>query len=301
LTLTLAKESTGVVELQEFIVAEKLSKFYGNVKAVNDLDLTVFSGEIFGFLGPNGAGKTTTIRMMTTLTKPTSGNVKINGFDVVNDAEKVKKVFGVVQQHLSLDRDLTIRENMEFHARLHHLGSSERKRRIDELLGYVELTECADRMVDTLSGGMKKRAAIVSSLLHEPKVLFLDEPTVGLDAQARRRLWDLVRRLNSDGTTIFLTTHYIEEAEALCNRVGIMHHGQLIALDTPIELRKKLGLITVETLVDNKKTLYQYFTDRVAANSYVQSLPPEAKTVIIRDSNLEDVFVEQTGEKVGDA
>jgi ABC-2 type transport system ATP-binding protein len=301
MTLTLAKESTGVVELQEFIVAEKLSKFYGNVKAVNDLDLTVFSGEIFGFLGPNGAGKTTTIRMMTTLTKPTSGNVKINGFDVVNDAEKVKKVFGVVQQHLSLDRDLTIRENMEFHARLHHLGSSERKRRIDELLGYVELTECADRMVDTLSGGMKKRAAIVSSLLHEPKVLFLDEPTVGLDAQARRRLWDLVRRLNSDGTTIFLTTHYIEEAEALCNRVGIMHHGQLIALDTPIELRKKLGLITVETLVDNKKTLYQYFTDRVAANSYVQSLPPEAKTVIIRDSNLEDVFVEQTGEKVGDA
>jgi ABC-2 type transport system ATP-binding protein len=301
LTLTLAKESTGVVELREFIVAEKLSKFYGNVKAVNDLDLTVFSGEIFGFLGPNGAGKTTTIRMMTTLTKPTSGNVKINGFDVVNDAEKVKKVFGVVQQHLSLDRDLTIRENMEFHARLHHLGSSERKRRIDELLGYVELTECADRMVDTLSGGMKKRAAIVSSLLHEPKVLFLDEPTVGLDAQARRRLWDLVRRLNSDGTTIFLTTHYIEEAEALCNRVGIMHHGQLIALDTPIELRKKLGLITVETLVDNKKTHYQYFTDRVAANSYVQSLPPEAKTVIIRDSNLEDVFVEQTGEKVGDA
>jgi ABC-2 type transport system ATP-binding protein len=291
----------GVVELQEFIVAEKLNKFYGDVKAVQDLDLTVYSGEIFGFLGPNGAGKTTTIRMMTTLTKPTSGNVKINGFDVVKDVEKVKTVFGVVQQHLSLDRDLSIRENMEFHARLHHLNSSERKRRIDELLGYVELTEYADQMVDTLSGGMKKRAAIVSSLLHEPKVLFLDEPTVGLDAQARRRLWALVRRLNSDGTTIFLTTHYIEEAEALCGRVGIMHHGQLIALDTPMELRKKLGLITVETLVENKKTHYQYFTDRVAAKSYVQSLPPEAKTVIIRDSNLEDVFVEQTGEKVGDA
>jgi ABC-2 type transport system ATP-binding protein len=147
---------------------------------------------------------------------------------------------------------------------------------------------------------MKKRAAIVSSLLHEPKVLFLDEPTVGLDAQARRRLWDLVRRLNMDGTTIFLTTHYIEEAEALCGRVGIMHHGQLIALDTSMELRKKLGLITVETLVDNK-THYQYFANRVAANSFVQSLPPEVKTVIIRDSNLEDVFVEQTGEKVGDA
>jgi ABC-2 type transport system ATP-binding protein len=264
------------------------------------LNLTVYQGEIFGFLGPNGAGKTTTIRVMTTLTKPTSGYVRISGFDVVKEAEKVKKVIGVVQQHLSLDRDLTIRENMEFHARLHRISSSERKRRIDELLGYVELTECADKMVDTLSGGMKKRAAIVCSLLHEPKVLFLDEPTVGLDAQARRRLWDLVRRLNMDGTTIFLTTHYIEEAEALCGRVGIMHHGQLIAIDTPLELRKKLGLITVETLVDNK-THYQYFANRDAANSFVQSLPPEVKTVIIRDSNLEDVFVEQTGEKVGDA
>jgi ABC-2 type transport system ATP-binding protein len=286
--------------LKEFIVTEKFTKTYGEVKAVENLNLTVYQGEIFGFLGPNGAGKTTTIRVMTTLTKPTSGYVRISGFDVVKEAEKVKKVIGVVQQHLSLDRDLTIRENMEFHARLHRISSSERKRRIDELLGYVELTECADKMVDTLSGGMKKRAAIVCSLLHEPKVLFLDEPTVGLDAQARRRLWDLVRRLNMDGTTIFLTTHYIEEAEALCGRVGIMHHGQLIAIDTPLELRKKLGLITVETLVDNK-THYQYFANRAAANSFVQSLPPEVKTVIIRDSNLEDVFVEQTGEKVGDA
>ena len=286
--------------MKEFIVTEKLTKLYGNVKAVQDLDLTVCSGEIFGFLGPNGAGKTTTIRIMTTLTKPTSGYARIDGFDVVKETDKVKKVFGVVQQHLSLDRDLTVRENMEFHARLHHLGSSERKRRINELIDYVELTEYADKMVDTLSGGMKKRAAIVSSLVHEPEVLFLDEPTVGLDAQARRRLWDLVRRLNSDGTTIFLTTHYIEEAEALCGRVGIMHHGQLIALDAPLELRKKLGAITVETLVDNKETHYQFFANREAATNYVKSLPSEVKTIIIRDSNLEDVFVEQTGQKVDD-
>ncbi|MBT0159899.1 ABC transporter ATP-binding protein [Candidatus Bathyarchaeota archaeon A05DMB-2] len=286
--------------LKECIVTEKLTKCYGNVKAVQDLDLTVYSGEIFGFLGPNGAGKTTTIRIMTTLTKPTSGRVRINGLDVVKDTEKVKKMFGVVQQHLSLDRDLTVRENMEFHARLHHLSSSERKRRINELLDYVELTEHADKMVDTLSGGMKKRAAIVSSLVHEPEVLFLDEPTVGLDAQARRRLWDLVRRLNSDGTTIFLTTHYIEEAEALCGRVGIIHQGRLIALDNPLELRRKLGLITVETLVDNKETHYKFFADRAAATKYVQNLPPDVKTIIIRDSNLEDVFVELTGQKVGD-
>jgi ABC-2 type transport system ATP-binding protein len=287
--------------MDDFIVTEKLTKNYGNVKAINNLDLHVHRGEIFGFLGPNGAGKTTTIRVLTTLTRPTSGFASVGGFDVAKEPEKVKQVIGVVQQHLSLDRDLTVRENMEFHARIHHLGSSERRQRISELLGYVELTECADKMVDTLSGGMKKKAAIVCSILHEPKVLFLDEPTVGLDAQARRRMWDLVRRLNFDGTTIFLTTHYIEEAEALCGRVGIMHHGNLISLGKPLELREKLGSIVVETLVDNKETHYQFFANREAANNYVQSLPPEAKTVIIRDSNLEDVFVEQTGEKVGDA
>ncbi|MCW4006372.1 MAG: ATP-binding cassette domain-containing protein [Candidatus Bathyarchaeota archaeon] len=284
--------------MDEFIITDQLTKNYGSVKAVDGLDLKVHTGEVFGFLGPNGAGKTTTIRVMTTLTKPTSGSVTISGFDVVKDADKVKKVIGVVQQHLSLDRDLTVRENMEFRARLHHLDKSERKHRISELLDYVELSDCADRMVDTLSGGMKKRAAIVSSLLHKPKVLFLDEPTVGLDAQARRRLWDLVRRLNADGTTIFLTTHYIEEAEALCNRVGIMHHGKLIALDSPLALREKLGNIAVESLI-GKESTYRFFADRASANKYVQSLPAEAKTVVIRDSNLEDVFVELTGQKVG--
>jgi len=285
--------------LKEFIVTEKFTKNYGEIKAVQDLDLTVYSGEIFGFLGPNGAGKTTTIRVMTTLTKPTSGRVRINGFDVVKDADKVKEEIGVVQQHLTLDQDLTLRENMEFHARLHHISSSERKSRINELLEYVELTEYADRMINTLSGGMKKRAAIVSSLLHEPKVLFLDEPTVGLDIQGRRRLWDLVRRLNTDGTTIFLTTHYIEEAEVLCGRVGVIHHGRLIALDTPSALLDKVGSVVVESLVD-KETQYQIFANKTAANRYVQTLASNAKTVTIRDSNLEDVFVELTGQKVGD-
>jgi ABC-2 type transport system ATP-binding protein len=281
------------------IHTEKLTKVYDGISAIQDLALTVHAGEIFGFLGPNGAGKTTTIRVLTTLTKPTSGRAAVSGFDVVKEPDKVKKVIGVVQQHLSLDRDLTVRENMEFRARLHHIGSSERKRRIDELLDYVGLTEHANRIVVKLSGGMQKRVSIVSSLMHRPKVLFLDEPTVGLDAQTRRRLWELIRRLNLDGTTIFLTTHYIEEAEALCQRVGILHQGRLIALGAPLELRKKLGLVTVETLVNNKETRYQYFADRAAATSYVQNLPPEVKTIIIRDSNLEDVFVEQTGQKVG--
>ena len=286
--------------MEEVITTEKLTKRYGDIAAIEDLDLNVHAGEIFGFLGPNGAGKTTTIRVLTTLTKPTSGCALVNGFDVVKEPDKVKEVIGVVQQHLSLDRDLTVRENMEFRARLHHLGASERRGRIDELLDYVGLTEHADRIVENLSGGMKKRVSVVSSLLHRPKVLFLDEPTVGLDAQTRRRLWELIRRLNLDGTTIFLTTHYIEEAEALCQRVGIIHRGRLIALGKPLELRQKLGCVTVETLVNNKETRYQYFADRTAAKSYVQNLPPDVKTIIIRESNLEDVFVEQTGQKVED-
>ena len=286
--------------MQDYIYTENLCKNYGSVKAINNLNLNVRAGEVFGFLGPNGAGKTTTIRVLTTLTRPTSGYVSVGGYDIHDEIDKVKKVIGVVQQHLSLDRDLTVRENMEFHARIQHLSSSKRKQRIAELLEYVELTEYADKMIDTLSGGMKKKASIVCSLLHEPKLLFLDEPTVGLDAQARRRLWDLVRRLNKDGTTIFLTTHYIEEAEVLCDRVGIMHHGQLIAVDEPANLREKVGSIVVETLVDNKDTHYQFFANREAATNYVKSLPSEVKTVIIRESNLEDVFIEQTGEKVGD-
>ena len=288
--------------MTDSIYIENLVKTYGEIKAINNLDLQVRSGEIFGFLGQNGAGKTTTIRVLTTLTRPTSGLAMVTGFDVVKQPNEVKKVIGVVQQHMSLDRDLTIRENMEFHARIHHLDSSARKKRIAELLEYTELTAYADKMVDTLSGGMKKKAMIVCSLLHKPKLLFLDEPTVGLDAQTRRRMWDLMRRLNKDGTTIFLTTHYIEEAEVLCDRIGIMHHGKLIALDKPLELRKKLGLVAVEILGgDNTETHYQFFADREAANRYVQSLPSNSQTVIIRDSNLEDVFIEQTGEKVGDS
>jgi ABC-2 type transport system ATP-binding protein len=286
--------------LEGIIETEKLTKRYGAISAIEDLDLRVYAGEIFGFLGPNGAGKTTTIRVLTTLTKPSSGRALVSGFDVVKEPDKVKKVIGVVQQHLSLDRDLTVRENMEFRARLRGISSSERKKRIDELLDYVGLTEDANRIVEELSGGMKKRVSIVSSLMHRPKVLFLDEPTVGLDAQTRRRLWELIRRLSLDGTTIFLTTHYIEEAEALCQRVGIIHQGRLIALGKPLELRQKLGLVTVETLVNNKETRYQYFADRAEASRYVQNLPPDVKTIIIRESNLEDVFVEQTGQKVGD-
>ena len=282
------------------IITEKLTKIYGEVKAVEDLNLEVRSGEIFGFLGPNGAGKTTTIRILTTLTKPTSGHAWVNGFDVLREPVKVRKLFGVVQQHISLDRDLSVRENMELHARLHHIKPSERRQRIAELLDYVELAEQANHLVEKLSGGMKRRLMIARALMHRPKLLFLDEPTVGLDAQTRRRLWKLIRRMNLNGTTVLLTTHYIEEAEALCGRVGIIHQGHLIALGSPLELRQRLGLVTVETLSNNRDTNYHYFPNRMAATSYAQGLPPEIKTIIVRESNLEDVFVELTGRKVGE-
>lgn len=285
--------------LEDFIAIKSLVKNYDETQAIKGLDLQVHKGEIFGFLGPNGAGKTTTIRILTTLAKPTSGTVNIAGFDVVKQAGEVKKIIGVVQQHISLDLDLTIRENMEFHARLHGLSANERNKRIDELLEYVELTKQADSMVERLSGGMKKRASIVIALIHQPKVLVLDEPTGGLDAQSRRSLWELVRRLNANGTTIFLTTHYIEEAEALCDRIGIMHHGNLIALDTPKALCSKLGPFAVESIGNNKETKYRFFADRAAANSYAQTIALETKTVTVRDTNLEDVFVELTGQKVG--
>ncbi len=285
--------------MEDVIITQNLTKKYKDVCAVEELNLSVHSGEIFGFLGPNGAGKTTTIRVLTTLAKPTSGSVRVAGFDVTKEPEKVKKVIGVVQQHLTLDLDLNVNENMELHARLHHIDGSERKQRIAELVEYVELSKQDGRMVIELSGGMKKAAMIARALIHRPKVLFLDEPTVGLDVQTRRRIWDLIRRLNNDGTTIFLTTHYIEEAEALCHRVGIVNEGHLIALGKPAELRQKVGLMAVETLVEGKFTHYQYFPDRDAATRYVQNLSPDVKTIIIRDSNLEDVFVELTGKKVG--
>lgn len=273
-----------------------LTKEYSGIKVVSGLDLQVASGELFGFLGPNGAGKTTTIRILTTLTKPTSGHAFINGFDVVKEPQSVKSEFGIVQQHISLNRDLTVRENLELHARLHHLAPVERKERIDDLLEYVDMAEHADQTIDQISGGMKRKVMIARALIHRPKLLFLDEPTVGLDAQTRRRVWDLIRMMNLDGATIFLTTHYIEEAEALCSRVGIVHHGQLISLGAPLKLRQRLGLVTVETK-DNGRTNYDYFPDRDCASKFIQSLNSSDK-VVMRESNLEDVFVELTGQKV---
>lgn len=280
------------------IMVKQLTKKYNKIKVVDNLDLEICSGEIFGFLGPNGAGKTTTIRMLTTLTKPGAGDAWINGLNVINQSTQVKEEFGIVQQRLSLHAELSVGECMELHARLHHLKQAERRHRIAELLDYVELTPYVNQLVETLSGGMKRRLMIARALIHRPKLLFLDEPTINLDVQAKRNLWELIKRMNLDGTTIFLTTHYIEEAEAICHRVGIIHHGKLIALGSPLELRQQLGIFTVETLSNDNIIKYRYFPNKEEAIVYIQNLPSEIKANMMRESNLEDVFVELTGQKV---
>lgn len=280
----------------KMIQLQQLSKDYAGIKAVVSLSLEIKKGEIFGLLGPNGAGKTTTIRMLTMLTKPSGGKAFINRYEVTRDLLEVKKEIGVVPQHMNLDIEMTTWENLELHGRLHKMPKDDRRQRIQELLDYVELSGRAGDLVGKLSGGMKRRLMIARALMHYPHVLFLDEPTVGLDPQTRRRLWDLIRRMNNDGMTVLLTTHYIEEAEMLCHRVGIMERGQLIALGTPEELKKRVGEVVVESL-NQGGTEYKFFADREQALKYAGTFK---QNVIIRESNLEDVFVELTGHKVGD-
>ncbi len=271
-----------------------LIKKFGDRLAVNNLSLEIKQGETFGLLGPNGAGKTTTIRTLTMLTRPTAGSITINGWQLPQDELAVKSVIGVVPQHLNLDIDLTAKENLDLHGRLHHMSRAVREQRISELLDYVELTERGNDMVNTFSGGMKRRLMIARALLHKPQVLFLDEPTVGLDPQVRRRLWDLIRRMNADGLTVLLTTHYIEEAENLCQRVAIMEKGRLIALNSPQALCERLGNYVVEW-TESEGTQYRFFTNRTEAAAFAGTL---ATNATLRHTNLEDVFVELTGRRV---
>lgn len=282
-------------ECEDIIVIDNLVKEYGDKLAVDHLNLRVRKGEIFGFLGPNGAGKTTTVRCIATLTNFDSGRIFVDGIDLRKDPVRAKERMGVIQQQVSLDKDLTIRENMVAHAMYHMMGKRERNDRIQELSDFFGLEEYLDKPVDSLSGGWKKRAAIVCAMLHSPRILFLDEPTSGLDINARRLLWDVVRKLHSDGTTIMLTTHYIEEAEALCDRVGIIDHGKMIALDTPEKLCMTVGSVAVEYM-DDGRTEYRYFRDRDEANAFASTIGTD---VTIRRTNLEDVFVELTGKSVG--
>ncbi|MCT7959044.1 ABC transporter ATP-binding protein [Laspinema palackyanum] len=278
------------------VTVENVHKVYNKVPVVNDLSFTIAPGEMFGLLGPNGAGKSTTIRMLTTLTKPTSGSIKIAGYDVQGQPIQVKQCIGVVLQQVSVDNDLTVWENMEFHGRLHHIPNRERQERIKQWLSYVELGDRQDSQVKTLSGGMKRRLQIARALLHQPDILFLDEPTVGLDPQTRRRLWEIIKDLNRQGMTMLLTTHYMDEVEYLCDRIGIMDGGKLIELGTLQQFRQKHGEGLVMKQIGDRWE-YKFFSDIAEANAYLEQ-QPDKTGLMVRPSNLEDIFVELTGRQL---
>ena len=275
------------------VCIQNVHKVYNNVHVVNDLSLMIYPGENFGLLGPNGAGKSTTIRMLTTLTKPSDGHIVVAGYDVLRDPTDVRQQIGVVLQQISVDSDLSVWENMEFHGRMHHIPSTQRQRRIREWLSFVGLQDRRDDKVKTLSGGMKRRLQIARALLHEPKILFLDEPTVGLDPQTRRRLWEIIRILNQQGMTMLLTTHYMEEVEYLCTRIGILDQGKLIELGTLADLRRKHGEGIVMKQAGDRWD-YTFFATLSEANHYLEQQPNKTG-MMTRPSNLEDIFVELTG------
>jgi ABC-2 type transport system ATP-binding protein len=232
------------------IKVKNLSKYFKDLKAVDNVSFQVEEGEIYGLLGPNGAGKTTTIKMLTTLLNPTKGEAFVWGFDILKQKDEVRNSIGIVFQEPALDNRLTGEENLDFHARIYGLDSKNRKNRIKEVLSLVELQDKANVLVRSYSGGMQRRLEIARGLMHFPKVLFLDEPTLGLDAQTRRHIWEYVFKLNQkEKTTIILTTHYMEEADYLCQRVAIIDFGKIIIEDKPSNLKNILGgdLISIET------------------------------------------------------
>src|SRR5215470_1173838 len=308
------------VETEAVVEARGLVKTYGKVEAVRGIDLSVRPGEVFGFLGPNGAGKSTTISILCTLLKPTAGQALVAGIDVTRQPGAVRSRIGLVFQDPSLDDQLTARENLEFHAYLYNVPRSERRARIDGVLEMVELTERAGSQVKTFSGGMKRRLEIARGILHYPQVLFLDEPTLGLDPQTRNRIWAYLHELRRrEGITLFMTTHYMDEAE-FCDRIAIIDHGQIIALGTPDELKAMVGgdVITVATrevpaAADQVRRAFELepSVDRESVRvevsdgaSFVPRLMREltvpVTAVTLNRPSLDDVFLKLTGHAIRD-
>jgi len=306
------------------IRVEKLKKEFNGLIAVNEISFEVKEGELFGLLGPNGAGKTTTLNMLATLIRPTSGKAFVAGFDVLKERDKVRKSIGMVFQEPALDNYLTGRENLEFHGMMYGLSRREAKKRVKEALKIVELEEFADKLVQTYSGGMKRRLEIARALVHQPKILFLDEPTLGLDAQTRRKIWEYIKKLNKErGVTIILTTHYMEEADFLTDRVAIIDYGKIVALDTPQNLKNILGGDIISIEVDNPKNARKVFEklpwvkklNRENGIFYLQVEKGEEKipllikidqeeagfqikSINLRKPTLEDVFLHFTGRTI---
>ncbi len=305
------------------IMVEKLTRTFGEIQAVKGIDLQVARGETFGFLGPNGAGKSTTIKMLCTLLRPTSGQAFINGYDIEHDSSRVRQSIGIVFQDPTLDEYLTAEQNLYYHCMVYHTPRKTRDTRIHEVLELVGLDERRKDIVKTFSGGMKRRLEVARGLLHEPQTLFLDEPTVGLDPQTRRSVWEHVLRLRErTGLTIFMTTHYMEEAE-YCDRIAIIDHGQLVAQDTPAALKRMIGQDVV-CLTTSEPTKAAALLEQLSGQSirreddavYVegengQTLAAslireltladiEVRGVNVTAPTLEDVFVHLTGRAIRD-
>jgi ABC-2 type transport system ATP-binding protein len=300
------------------VEAENLTKTFNGFKAVDAVSFEVEGGEIFGFLGPNGAGKTTTINMLCTLYRPSSGLAYVNGYDVSKEPHKVRRSIGLVFQDPSLDDKLTAEENLDFHGILYGLKREERARMIDKVLEMVELSDRKHSLVSSFSGGMKRRLEIARGLMHSPKVLFLDEPTLGLDPQTRSRVWDYIHRLRSEeGVTVFMTTHYMDEAEN-CDRVAIMDHGRIIALDEPSTLKTQIGgdVITLKVvdvqkaelelkrrfnlnprMVEGQLTIEVAEAEEFIPN-LVKGLDMEILSLSLRKPTLNDVFLKLTGREI---
>lgn len=229
------------------IEVNNLTRTFGEFKAVNNISFHVQKGEMFAFLGPNGAGKSTTIKMLTTLLHPSAGTIHIDGHDPIEEPDAVRHSFGIVFQDPSLDDDLTAWENLEFHGVLYHMPKALRRKRIDEMLAFVDLSDRRDSYVRDFSGGMKRRLEIARGLLHHPKVIFLDEPTLGLDPQTRNHMWSYLQRLNtSEGITVFFTTHYMDEADRVAQRIAVIDHGVIVATGSGDELKKQTQTDTLE-------------------------------------------------------
>jgi len=279
--------------MEYIIEAEGIVLRYGDFVAVDGVDVKVKEGEIFGLLGPNGAGKTTSVKVLTTMMRPTAGRIVINSVDTQNDTVKARSMIGVVQQHYAMDMDISVRENIISRAVLHKIPYKTAKARMMELCEVIGLTPYLDKKGNELSGGWKKKTAIVCALMHDPKILFLDEPTTGLDTQSRHMLWDIVRIFNKRGATIFLTTHYMDEAEALCDRISIINKGKIIDTGTPQELCQSIGKFTVEYDSDDGMRKYSFFHDRESAKQFFDTVSD--RNPIMRGTHLEDVFLEKTG------
>jgi ABC-2 type transport system ATP-binding protein len=302
------------------LIVRSVTKRYGTLTALDSFDLEVGRGEIFALLGPNGAGKTTLIRILTTLMRPTKGEAYVSGLDVSVQGREIRRLIGVVPQENSLDRYLTARENLELHARLHAMEPKKYRSRIDEVLELFGLAGRQHDFPDTFSGGMQRRLVVARALIHEPTILFLDEPTTGLDPQARRAVWDYIRSI-AGKMTIFLTTHYLEEAEQLCERVAIMDHGRIIAMGSSAELKAGLtggavyeiefaegvehfaGVLGRMSCVDELGTSGRVVTVHLERKECLAEVVSalngaELRRISLREKTLEEVFISLTGERV---